>query len=122
MKWLYMLILVFSFITPVEASEHFKDREFACKCCGKVLVDQKLIDKLEELRGYMDLPIIITSGYRCSKHNKEVGGVKNSQHIRGKAVDIKVKGMSVRELEEVCKWAEFSFIKRYKSWVHVDVR
>ena len=33
-------------------------------------------------------PIRITSGYRCPELNRAVGGVKNSQHIRGEAADI----------------------------------
>ena len=34
--------------------------------------------------------VIITSGYRCQKLNKAVGGVWNSQHLRGEAADIYV--------------------------------
>ena len=33
-------------------------------------------------------PIRITSGYRCPELNRAVGGVKNSQHLRGEAADI----------------------------------
>ena len=32
--------------------------------------------------------VIVTSGYRCQKLNKAVGGVWNSQHLKGEAADI----------------------------------
>lgn len=44
---------------------------------------------LEVIRWSYGKPIIITSGLRSNKHNKDVGGVDNSYHLYGKAVDIK---------------------------------
>jgi uncharacterized protein YcbK (DUF882 family) len=81
-----------------------------------------LIIKLEELRAKLNAPIIITSGYRCEKHNRDVGGVRNSQHLYGNAADILVKGYTSEEVAEVAKEVDFSFVKTYKSWVHIDVR
>lgn len=72
-------------------SEHFAESEFACHCCGKGAdkINPRLIQLLEQLRynigGY---PIHINSGYRCPKHNSDVGGVQNSQHVQGNAADI----------------------------------
>lgn len=45
-----------------------------------------ILDPLREEYGF---PIVINSGYRCQKLNKIVGGVKNSAHIDGRAVDIR---------------------------------
>ena len=47
---------------------------------------------LEPLRKAMGKPIIISSGYRCEKLNKAVGGVYNSQHMKGQAADIDIQG------------------------------
>ena len=47
---------------------------------------------LEPLRVAMNRPIKISSGYRCEKLNKAVGGVYNSQHLKGQAVDIDIEG------------------------------
>jgi hypothetical protein len=47
---------------------------------------------LEPLRVAMGRPIKISSGYRCEKLNKEVGGVYNSQHLKGQAADIDIQG------------------------------
>ena len=43
---------------------------------------------LEPARTRLGVPIIVTSGYRCEKLNKAVGGVANSQHIKGQAADL----------------------------------
>lgn len=121
----YFLALAAGFIANgCKADEgYFKQQEFACPCCGKYKVDPELINKLEQLRAMLgDDPITITSGYRCPKHNKEVGGAKHSQHMKGKAADIKVKGYTPSEVAYFAKIVGFSYVKIYKTWVHVDVR
>ena len=47
---------------------------------------------LEPLRVAMNEPVKINSGYRCEKLNKAVGGVYNSQHLKGQAADICIDG------------------------------
>lgn len=47
---------------------------------------------LEPLRVAMGRPINISSGYRCEQLNKAVGGVYNSQHMKGQAADISIEG------------------------------
>lgn len=46
-------------------------------------------DLLEPLRAEVGGKILIGSGYRDIEHNREVGGVPNSQHLYGQAADIK---------------------------------
>lgn len=53
---------------------------------------------LEPLRHKLGKPIHINSGYRGEELNKEIGGVKPSQHCLGEASDISVSGMSAQEL------------------------
>lgn len=49
-----------------------------------------LVDKvLDPLREAYGKPIIVTSGYRCEKLNKAVGGAASSQHVKGQAADIR---------------------------------
>ena len=43
---------------------------------------------LQPIRDKYGKPIVVTSGFRCEKLNKAVGGVKNSQHVLGEAADI----------------------------------
>ena len=49
------------------------------------------IEILQPLRDYLGKPVVISSGYRCPELNKAVGGVKNSQHLKGEAADIHIE-------------------------------
>jgi len=105
--------------------EHFKRKEFACKCgCGFDAVDVELLEVLENLRTFTGQPIIINSACRCESHNKAVGGKKNSQHTKGKACDIVVKNMTPKFIYEVLttKYKDKYGIGLYRSFVHIDVR
>ena len=55
-------------------------------------LDSRLWEGLEILRVALDTPIIINSGYRCEKHNKKIGGLPNSRHMKGQAADIAIVG------------------------------
>lgn len=43
---------------------------------------------LDPAREHLNLPIRVTSGYRCAELNRAVGGVPNSFHVTGRAADI----------------------------------
>lgn len=56
---------------------------------------QEVRDNLEELLEHVVNPLLdrfdgmeITSGYRCYSVNRAAGGVPNSQHTKGQAVDL----------------------------------
>lgn len=115
---------------------NFKDKEFACPCCGQTKVDPLLRLSLEELRALLrnKYPrtfkgIRINSGYRCAAHNKKVRGSKNSQHMLGKAADVvgllkdgEVPPQEVWEAARLVHHFVLGGIGRYKTFVHVDVR
>ena len=66
--------------------------------------------------------VIVTSGYRCLKHNQEVGGVPDSAHTKGLAADISCKDGAYR-LKLVLQ-ALKSGIMRIgigKTFVHIDI-
>lgn len=48
----------------------------------------KLMEFLDGFREYYGSPIRVSSGYRCPKLNKKVGGVSNSAHMTGYAADL----------------------------------
>lgn len=107
-------------------TEHFAENEFACRCCGMLPttgISMALLLGLERLRLRIGRPINISSGYRCPDHNRAVGGVWNSQHVKGTAADIYVDGMGVRELANICKQI-FDGVGTYvdAGFVHVDMR
>jgi len=107
-------------------SEHFDCSEFACPDCGKCEVSPILLSALEELRSLLGKPIHILSGYRCSEHNKSVGGASASQHVLGQAADIRVVGLSLIELYKKAKQVKAFMrggIGLYDTgFIHVDVR
>lgn len=104
--------------------EHFEAKEFACHCCGRVLVHPELVRKLEGLRSAVGAPVNVTSGYRCASYNQECGGVENSCHLFGMAADIWVSGVATRELAALAESVGFDGIGIYpeQGFVHVDVR
>lgn len=79
-----------TFLAGVRLSPHFNSGEFKCKCCGKIIIDTVLIDTLERLFPALNLgKINIISGYRCAKHDKEIGGRGAGSHVEGYAADIR---------------------------------
>ena len=79
--------------------EYFKKDEFTCKCgCGLNNMNLKVVKIADDVREHFGKPAIVTSGSRCEKHNKEVGGVSNSRHLQGKAIDMYVQGIDGGEL------------------------
>ena len=121
--------MIRSYIMDKNANEkvgqHFKVKEFACKDGSQVIfIDDYLCTVLDILRNKLGKPIIVTSGYRTPWWNEKCNGAKYSYHMRGMAADIRVDGMSAKELaKELDKIVpnECGIIV-YNGWVHFDVR
>lgn len=78
---------------------------------------------LQPIRDKIKKPMIITSGYRNSQVNKLVGGVSNSQHANGQAVDFKISGMMPAQVVDFIKKTGIEFdqlINEYDKWVHIS--
>lgn len=69
--------------------EFFQPKEFRCPCCGAGQPAALLVLFLEVLRRTWDGPVMVNSGYRCARHNAEVGGVRQSRHLLGCAADVR---------------------------------
>ena len=87
------------------------------------------LEVLQPLRDYVGAPVHINSGYRCPELNMTVGGVKNSQHCRGEAADIRI--VSPKQGREWAAWIEDNcrfdqmLLERNKSgavWLHVSCK
>ncbi|MBU2118765.1 MAG: hypothetical protein KJ954_14350 [Alphaproteobacteria bacterium] len=66
---------------------YFTDAELKCPCCWKLVMDQDFLEKLNQARELAGFAFSVDSGYRCEKHNAEVGST-STNHTRGKAADI----------------------------------
>ena len=106
-------------------SANFKVKEFACTDgSDPVFIDTELVKVLQKIRNHFGKSVTITSAYRTPPKNSAVGGEKYSQHLYGKAADIKVKGIAPKT---VAAYAEKLMptsggIGTYSTFTHVDVR
>lgn len=101
---------------------YFSKSEFKCPCCSKAVVSRKLVFMLDLARSLAGVPFNISSGYRCKKHNSQVGGVKNSAHLIGLAVDIEVANNLVRlKILRALVIVGFNRIGISKGFIHVDI-
>lgn len=113
--------------------KYFKEGEFACKCCRQfppsvrenieALVDNVLDPARQKYGG----PVLVNSGYRCPKHNAEVGGVPRSQHMVGEAADVvpiengKLKIENLQRLARIIvENGRFDQLIIYPTFIHVS--
>jgi uncharacterized protein YcbK (DUF882 family) len=85
----------------MKLTENFNLEEFKCPCCDFNIIDERLVNRLQVIRDIIKIPLTITSGCRCVKHNDEVGGKENSLHLLGLAVDWTIKD-DPQMLRRVC--------------------
>lgn len=99
---------------------------------------KNLIEASNELwqpvRDYLGYPMVISSGYRSPKLNKAIGGVKDSAHLHGLAIDFVVPGFGDtrkinKALNQFFKEKNIAFdqlILEYPnspgSWVHLGYK
>ena len=83
-----------------------------------------ICDCLQPIRDKIKKPMIITSGFRCYQLNKAVGGVANSQHTKGQAVDFHINGMSISDVIDfiVKSGVPFDQLIDERTWVHISYR
>jgi len=79
---------------------------------------------LEEVRKAVGMPLHINSAYRSPEANKKVNGKPSSQHCKGAAADIKVKGMTPDQVVKAIIKAGLNYdqvIREFDSWTHVSI-
>ena len=108
---------------------HFKREEMRCKCGGRYCngfpsePQQLLMELADRAREHFGRPAHVVSGLRCSRWNAIQGGVANSQHMYGEAMDIRIDGVSS---EEIYQWMKRQPEVRYcykidSAGVHFDI-
>ena len=108
---------------------YWNREEFRCRCGGKYCSgfpaepNPVLVELVDDLREKAGRPAHPTSGLRCPVWNGLQGGVSNSRHLTGKALDFYIEGFSGQQLLEL---AQKDARTRYAyiidgAYVHVDV-
>jgi uncharacterized protein YcbK (DUF882 family) len=107
--------------------KHITKREVACKCgkyCNGHPTEMKrgVLLVVDRTREHFGSPAIVSSGLRCKQHNANVGGVSNSRHLDGKAIDFCIEGeSSAQTLAFVQKQPETRYAYAIDGqYVHVD--
>ena len=109
---------------------YWSPEEFRCQCYGKycdgfpALPDRTLLELVDDIRHKSGRPGHRSSGLRCEIHNRNEGGVWNSKHMDGKALDFMIEGMSGDELlAMVLDDPRTSYAYKISNgpYVHVDV-
>ncbi len=117
----------------MQLTKNFKLSEFDCHCGCHMpdsVLDEvyKLAHQLQIIRDFIQQPIYINSGYRCEEYNRVCGGVLDSQHILGKAADIRVDNVDPVDLydaiENLIKFNHIfeGGVGQYQTFVHYDIR
>lgn len=115
-------------------SEHISALEYSCRCCSSfppswiggepTEAHKRLFTDFEEIRQAWGKPIVINSGYRCIKHNQEVGGEPCSIHIAGLALDLSPFNDERAEdlLNIILKMKPYLRVGYYqkKNFLHID--
>ncbi len=115
-------------------SKHLTWKELACKDgtpypeIWKTTRAVKLAAAFEMIREtFGDKPITVLSAYRTPEWNRKIGGARNSQHMEGRALDLRPpNGTKVYDFYRVIKAIApdcgIKGIGLYKTFVHIDIR
>lgn len=104
---------------------NFTLAEFECPCCAVNQLSGSVIVALQTIRNAIQIPMDVTSGYRCPKWNADpqVGGKPGSFHVQGLAVDIAIDPHLLRRILD---YAPLFFngigFYRDKPIIHLDMR
>jgi uncharacterized protein YcbK (DUF882 family) len=116
----------------MKLTSNFDSEEFECKCGCKMpdFAKKNIAELAENLQVLRDVVgrLDLTNAYRCKEHNADVGGATNSQHLKGKASDVKSKTVKPKEMAQIIndlmKNESFKLggIGKYNTFTHVDIR
>lgn len=114
--------------------QYFHREEFRCQCGGKYCNGfpaepaEETVRLADEIRRRAGVPLKVNSGVRCKQHNANAGGVLNSLHLTGQAIDLAPIGgnIPVARLQEIAEQVQAEKLPnrgglgRYDWGVHID--
>ena len=80
-----------------DLTPHFSAHEFRCRDGSEHPISCRLLSMLEAIRCHFG-PVSVTSGYRSPSYNTAVGGAPNSYHLKGRAADIQIPGVTPEDV------------------------
>lgn len=86
--------------------KYFTRDEFACKCGGRYCngypaeMQEAVVKIADAARAHFGKPAHVISGLRCRQWNAHEGGVANSQHMYGEAIDLRIDGVDSETLRQ----------------------
>lgn len=110
--------------TPIPRGAIMTKGQLACPCCGIMGVQTYLIISLDALERLLGLELLVTSGYRCKKHNSEIKpkATPNSMHCIGLAVDFVRPNVPLETLWDLAQKCGFHGIGVRDNSIHLDMR
>ena len=100
---------------------NFKRSELSCPCCGKFNMDEPMLSFIQEIRTRSGVVMPINSGVRCGVHNEAVKGARDSAHLYGLAIDVKIFNDTSRyKLIQAAVEAKAAGIGIYSNFLHID--
>jgi len=85
-------------------------------------MDHDLLVMIDRARALYGKPIVVTSGFRTESHNKKVGGVASSSHLKGLAIDVACVTSKHRfEMLTALLEVGFNRIGVADTFIHIDV-
>lgn len=106
-------------------SANFRVKEFACTDgSDPIFIAPELVTVLQKIRTHFGRAVTINSAYRTPTKNKACGGSTYSQHLYGRAADIKVSGITPKKVAEYADkiLQGKGGIGIYDTFTHIDVR
>ena len=86
-------------------------------------MQRAVVELADRARAELNGAGFVSSGLRCTQHNANVGGVSDSRHLTGKAVDLRIEGKSARQtLSWALKQPQIRYAYAFDtSFVHMDI-
>lgn len=84
---------------------------------------------VQRARDHFGKPALVVSGYRSPPYNRKIGGARNSRHMRGEAIDFRIKGVPAAKVSawilaeyRAGRMPELGGLGQYPRFTHVDIR
>ena len=114
--------IMFPKYSKYRLTEYLGTEEVQCHCehkdCKTQVISAQTVESFRQLRNAYSKPIIVTSGFRCQRHNYMEGGTNDSRHKLGGALDLFVE--TREDLRQLKKMATlyFDIVIGYPTFIH----